>query len=82
MTEDARNTSAISPTKNGDWEGRPLAPAEVIKVRRMMQDWDRYQWGWRFIGKFLMYAGAVVGFMWAARDGIVRVLKAMWGPGQ
>ena len=68
--------------KNGDndWEDRPLAPAEVRKIRRIMRDWDRYEWAWFMIGKSAFYAAVIITSMWTFRDLIIGILKAIFSP--
>lgn len=71
------------PNKNGDsdaeFEGRDLAPAEIRRLRRIMRDWDKYEWAWRLLGRVVAWGVFVTGAIWAARQDILKAVRSWLG---
>jgi hypothetical protein len=57
---------------------RPLDHEEIRALRRMLRDFERYRWLWGFIGRLSAWVGGVFAVVWAGRDLIARVIRAVF----
>ena len=76
MSEEDRDSDSSSRWRH---EGRPFDESdERREIRRMAREWQRYKWGMGFLAHTLAWAGAFIAFVWAGRDTIAKVLKAVF----
>jgi hypothetical protein len=60
-----------------DRRERPLDHEEIRALRQMLRDFERYRWLWGFIGRLSAWAGGVFAVVWAGRDVIARIIRAV-----
>lgn len=63
----------------GDYEERDFAPAERARLRKQMREWDRCHWAWRATLQGLIYSIGAVTALYALREPLGRVWRALFG---
>jgi hypothetical protein len=73
-------TRKIGTEEEDEWRYRDphcLEAWEVRELREFIEEWRRYKWLWGFIGRVSAWIGGVVAIIWASRDLISKVFKAV-----
>jgi len=63
--------------KGRSWEERPLDPGERKTFRLMRRDWEWYTTVLRLVKSMSLWGVAAAGTVWASREVIGKVLKAL-----
>ena len=56
---------------------RPLDDEEIAQFRKMQEEWERCKWLYALTAKVSAWTGGVVISMWALRDFLTWLLKAV-----
>lgn len=61
-----------------DFSGDPLTRLEYRKLRKIIQDQERMEWLWATARIWIGYSAAVVATIFATKEYIVKLFKAMF----